>query len=446
MLWQESKGLSPTTLSCPVKESLDSLRGSDPAKSVPVTPNQPKKLQTHQLFASASHSSQGHDGEEFLVTSMENEVSQQNENVADVSSRIVPESLEVPAISGRKQNLGINLNRTPVEKSEKRKKHRPKVIVDQNSKRKPFEINIYVGNSATNPTENPTGRRTYIRVKGQKEAVKQDGDFSKQTAMTRTNSSKEMLMGKRKAIEEETTTELAAQVGDSLNEKGDHTPMKFCRRALNLDGRPGDEMTHYSMAEDRRAGSSRTIFDLNASPARSEEPALGKASETQMLTEAVEFKAEAPICEIKHCTPEESDQKLFQAERRLVPYKGSGAVVPHEGVGHPKKRAPGPKVDLDPETERKWKLLMGNEESTGMEVSEYLKEQRKIFRERSDSFIARMHLIQGHSFYTSSYGRVYSLYIVFSGDRRFSKWKGSVVDSVIGVFLTPQNVADHLSR
>ncbi|KAL6493763.1 hypothetical protein OROGR_032098 [Orobanche gracilis] len=30
------------------------------------------------------------------------------------------------------------------------------------------------------------------------------------------------------------------------------------------------------------------------------------------------------------------------------------------------------------------------------------------------------------------------------GDRRFSKWKGSVVDSVIGVFLT-QNVSDHLS-
>ncbi|RWW48343.1 hypothetical protein BHE74_00045588, partial [Ensete ventricosum] len=30
-------------------------------------------------------------------------------------------------------------------------------------------------------------------------------------------------------------------------------------------------------------------------------------------------------------------------------------------------------------------------------------------------------------------------------DRRFSRWKGSVVDSVVGVFLT-QNVSDHLSR
>lgn len=34
---------------------------------------------------------------------------------------------------------------------------------------------------------------------------------------------------------------------------------------------------------------------------------------------------------------------------------------------------------------------------------------------------------------------------MFAGDRRFSPWKGSVVDSVVGVFLT-QNVSDHLSR
>lgn len=32
-----------------------------------------------------------------------------------------------------------------------------------------------------------------------------------------------------------------------------------------------------------------------------------------------------------------------------------------------------------------------------------------------------------------------------AGDRRFLPWKGSVLDSVIGVFLT-QNVADYLSR
>lgn len=32
-----------------------------------------------------------------------------------------------------------------------------------------------------------------------------------------------------------------------------------------------------------------------------------------------------------------------------------------------------------------------------------------------------------------------------TGDRSFSRWKGSVVDSVVGVFLT-QNVSDVLSR
>jgi hypothetical protein len=32
-----------------------------------------------------------------------------------------------------------------------------------------------------------------------------------------------------------------------------------------------------------------------------------------------------------------------------------------------------------------------------------------------------------------------------AGDRQFTKWKGSVVDSIVGAFLT-QNVSDHLSR
>ncbi|KAI3741989.1 hypothetical protein L1987_59668 [Smallanthus sonchifolius] len=110
----------------------------------------------------------------------------------------------------------------------------------------------------------------------------------------------------------------------------------------------------------------------------------------------------------------------------LVPYKGNNAIIPFELV---KKRKPRPKVDLDPETDRLWKLLMGSEGSEATEAMDKDKEkwwedERQVFRGRADSFIARMHLVQG--------------------DRRFSRWKGSVVDSVIGVFLT-QNVSDHLS-
>ncbi|KAL8236364.1 hypothetical protein R6Q59_017445 [Mikania micrantha] len=119
---------------------------------------------------------------------------------------------------------------------------------------------------------------------------------------------------------------------------------------------------------------------------------------------------------------------IYEGKERnaLVPYRGNDAIIPFEPV---KKRKPRPKVDLDPETDRLWRLLMGNEGSEATETMDKDKEkwwedERRVFRGRADSFIARMHLVQG--------------------DRRFSRWKGSVVDSVIGVFLT-QNVSDHLS-
>lgn len=112
----------------------------------------------------------------------------------------------------------------------------------------------------------------------------------------------------------------------------------------------------------------------------------------------------------------------------LVPYKGEfGAIIPCEGKG--KRKYARAKVNLDPVTALMWKLLMEPDMVDGSEgmdkdKEKWLDEERKIFRGRIDSFIARMHLVQG--------------------DRRFSPWKGSVVDSVVGVFLT-QNVSDHLS-
>ncbi|KAI7732343.1 hypothetical protein M8C21_001329, partial [Ambrosia artemisiifolia] len=90
---------------------------------------------------------------------------------------------------------------------------------------------------------------------------------------------------------------------------------------------------------------------------------------------------------------------------------------------------PRPKVDLDDETSRVWRLLLEDINSEGIDGTDedntkWWEEERTVFSGRAASFIARMHLVQG--------------------DRRFSPWKGSVVDSVIGVFLT-QNVSDHLS-
>ncbi|KAH9328168.1 hypothetical protein KI387_000276 [Taxus chinensis] len=114
----------------------------------------------------------------------------------------------------------------------------------------------------------------------------------------------------------------------------------------------------------------------------------------------------------------------------LVPYLGNGDLVPFEGPFDPlKKRKHRPKVDLDAETNRVWRLLMGkasegDKQAADNEKGKKLEEEREIFRGRVDSFIARMRLVQG--------------------DRRFSQWKGSVVDSIVGAFLT-QNVSDHLS-
>ncbi|KAK6244584.1 hypothetical protein QUC31_010993 [Theobroma cacao] len=115
----------------------------------------------------------------------------------------------------------------------------------------------------------------------------------------------------------------------------------------------------------------------------------------------------------------------YEEHNALVLYR-DGTIVP---FGPIKKRRPRPKVDLDEETNRVWKLLLENINSEGIdgtdeEKAKWWEEERRVFRGRADSFIARMHLVQG--------------------DRRFSPWKGSVVDSVIGVFLT-QNVSDHLS-
>ncbi|CAI9759799.1 unnamed protein product [Fraxinus pennsylvanica] len=142
------------------------------------------------------------------------------------------------------------------------------------------------------------------------------------------------------------------------------------------------------------------------------------------------FSVDDIIDSLKSLSINSSGKEIVGEEQgALVPYKQDGAVVPYEEFDPIKKRRPRPKVDLDPETNRLWNLLMGKEGSESTETTDknkekWWEEERKVFRGRVDSFIARMHLVQG--------------------DRRFSKWKGSVVDSVVGVFLT-QNVSDHLS-
>lgn len=90
-----------------------------------------------------------------------------------------------------------------------------------------------------------------------------------------------------------------------------------------------------------------------------------------------------------------------QENNALVLYRRDGTVVPFEGSFDPiKKRRPRPKVDLDEETDKVWKLLMDNINSEGIDGTDEQKakwweEERRVFQGRADSFIARMHLVQG---------------------------------------------------
>lgn len=104
----------------------------------------------------------------------------------------------------------------------------------------------------------------------------------------------------------------------------------------------------------------------------------------------------------------------YQEHSALVPYrmnkeennavvlhKRDGTIVPFEdSFDLVKKRRPRARVDLDEETNRVWKLLMANINNEGIdgtdeEKAKWWEEERNVFRGRADSFIARMHLVQG---------------------------------------------------
>lgn len=85
---------------------------------------------------------------------------------------------------------------------------------------------------------------------------------------------------------------------------------------------------------------------------------------------------------------------------------GGNMIVPygHLSVTIKKQRSPQAKakakVDLDQETKREWRLLIGedrNDEAGGMDMEheKWREKERQVFRGRAGAFIARMHRIQG---------------------------------------------------
>lgn len=93
--------------------------------------------------------------------------------------------------------------------------------------------------------------------------------------------------------------------------------------------------------------------------------------------------------------------RCYQEQHALVPFQNCGVVVPFDtSFDQVRRRRPRPKVDLDDETTRVWKLLLENINSEGIdgtdeEKTKWWEEERRVFNGRADSFIARMHLVQG---------------------------------------------------
>jgi hypothetical protein len=86
-------------------------------------------------------------------------------------------------------------------------------------------------------------------------------------------------------------------------------------------------------------------------------------------------------------------------ERSIVVYE-KNALVLFQGSSDPVKKQRA-KVDLGEETNIVWKLLLSDLNHDGVDgtnddKAKWWKEERKLFRGRAESFIARMHPIQGY--------------------------------------------------
>ncbi|KAH7429034.1 hypothetical protein KP509_09G028100 [Ceratopteris richardii] len=111
-------------------------------------------------------------------------------------------------------------------------------------------------------------------------------------------------------------------------------------------------------------------------------------------------------------------------ELQMVLYNQKRDIVASKIRAYKKIRA---KVLLDSESQRVWLQLENGAEprdEDDPDKARHWEKQREDMRQIVDSFIKKMHDVQGN--------------------RKFSPWKGSIVDSVVGAFLT-QNVSDHLS-
>ncbi|KAG5239605.1 transcriptional activator DEMETER [Salix suchowensis] len=145
-------------------------------KSAAVVPDQAKRLESKLTATSPSQerNSSGESEKNDLVIIKELKTNQHNSdelscNIADSSSAVISTPFEGEKDLARLDEQGIDLNKTPQKQPPKRRKHRPKVIVEDKPKRTPKVATT----KNTDPKEKSTEKRKYIRKDLKEPAIQQ---------------------------------------------------------------------------------------------------------------------------------------------------------------------------------------------------------------------------------------------------------------------------------
>ncbi|KAL5700751.1 hypothetical protein ACHQM5_026159 [Ranunculus cassubicifolius] len=369
--------------------------------------------------------------------------------------------------SKKRTESEVDLNKTPQLKPG-RKKHRPRVVKDGNQNRTPKSMVTPNNISATERVKRKYVRRQPVQSNRPSEDVLEN-DSSRQASLKSSTKralkfgledQEQEILGKKLRHQEEDVNvsqsqaiDLYANVDDSY---GSMTPeiSQAIDLYANIDDSYGsmtpeisqvlDAYSAYiSLSSINRQPTRRELIRANLiyldltrdGPMAEDEHQKGYFKKKRTLKSGKgrgtlpDHLMQSPFDELaqlsKHMTMSVDHDTISRNDQNvLVLFKGSGKMVPYKKTIKKKKHQP--KVALDSESVRVWNLLMGIPsseyfEGTSEENDKYLEEERNRLRIKVDALIALMHLIQG--------------------DRRFSPWYGSIVDSVVGVFLT-QNVGD----
>ena len=179
------------------------------------------------------------------------------------------------------------------------------------------------------------------------------------------------------------------------------------RPRLDFDSVKSSNAVNYSSSDSmdvpkkKRTGRARSRILVNEDELEKDKPAekaITQAHCIEFLTthESKNFLfLDTIIQRIKSLDINGKQNSLTKKETALVPYTSGGAIVSYEGQQPAKKVRP--KVNLDEESNRVWNLLMGKESDGGdhKDKEKWWEEERRVFRGRIDSFIAKMHLVQG---------------------------------------------------